>query len=144
MRIIYTFILYLLTPFITLRLFWKSRANPGYRDRWRERFGYFSGSVLSQTIWIHAVSVGEVQATQQLIKKLHDEFKIRGVTVFRGVSGFGESGKLHEASLIDLSLDLPVVIEFFDAPEKIQPVLNTLKQTLKPGHYIYWSANTDI
>lgn len=74
MRIIYTFILYLLTPFITLRLFWKSRANPGYRDRWRERFGYFSGSVLSQTIWIHAVSVGEVQATQQLIKKLHERY----------------------------------------------------------------------
>lgn len=99
---------------------------------------------------INAVTVVRIYLTEgqkqmeQLIKRLHDEFQIRGVTVFRGVSGFGESGKLHEASLIDLSLDLPVVIEFFDAPEKIQPVLNTLKQTLKPGHYIYWSANTDI
>jgi PII-like signaling protein len=81
---------------------------------------------------------------EQLLKKLHDQFQIRGVTVFRGVSGFGQSGKLHESSLLDLSLDLPVVLEFFDIPEKIQPVIVELKQTLKPGHYIYWSANTNF
>ena len=81
---------------------------------------------------------------EYLIKQLHDDFEIRGMTVFRGVSGFGQSGKLHESSLIDLSLDLPVVLEFFDTPEKIQPVIDELNRTLEPGHYIYWSANTNI
>src|SRR6266566_4047516 len=51
---------------------------------------------------------------KQLMKKLHDEEKVRGVTVFRGISGFGRSGKMHSASLVDLSLDLPLVLEFFD------------------------------
>ena len=97
-----------------------------------------------------AVTVVRVYLTEgqgqmnQLLKQLHDDYQIRGVTVFRGVSGFGQSGKLHESSLVDLSLDLPVVLEFFDTPEKIQPVIDELKHTLKPGHYIYWPANTNI
>ena len=57
-----------------MRLFWKSRANPAYRERWRERFGHFSDEAHQQTFWIHAVSVGEVQATQQLIKKLKAKY----------------------------------------------------------------------
>ncbi len=74
MRILYTVFLYLLTPLFTLRLFWKSRANPGYRERWRERFGYFNGPPPGRTIWIHAVSVGEVQASQQLVKQLRQNY----------------------------------------------------------------------
>jgi len=79
MKLFYTLLLYLMTPFIVLRLFWKSRANPAYRERWQERFGLFSDEGLKQTFWIHAVSVGEVQATQQLIKKLkvkHPDWRI--------------------------------------------------------------------
>ena len=47
---------------------------------------------------------------KQLLAQLHDEEKVRGVTVFRGISGFGRSGKMHSASLLDLSLDLPLVV----------------------------------
>jgi PII-like signaling protein len=53
-----------------------------------------------------------------LLAKLHDEEKVRGVTVFRGISGFGRSGVVHSSTLLDLSLDLPVVIEFFDTPTR--------------------------
>lgn len=79
MKLFYTLFLYLLTPFFVLRLFWKSRANPAYRERWQERLGLFSDEGLKQAFWIHAVSVGEVQATQQLIKKLkvkHPDWRI--------------------------------------------------------------------
>ncbi len=55
---------------------------------------------------------------EELLKYLHDESKVRGVTVFRGVTGFGVSGEYHSSKLIDMSLDLPIVIEFFDEPEK--------------------------
>ena len=54
-----------------------------------------------------------------LLKKLHDQEKVRGVTVFRAMSGFGGSGVIHTASLVDLSLDLPVTVEFFDSPDKV-------------------------
>ena len=33
-----------------------------------------------------------------LLKRLHDEEKVRGVTVFRGISGFGKSGEMHSSS----------------------------------------------
>ena len=54
-----------------------------------------------------------------LLAKLHDEEKVRGVTVFRGISGFGKSGRMHSSSLLDLSMDLPLVVEFFDEPKRL-------------------------
>jgi uncharacterized protein len=75
-----------------------------------------------------------------LLAKLHDEEKVRGVTVFRGISGFGRSGVVHSSTLLDLSLDLPVVIEFFDAPDKVKKILTHLKEILPPGHVISWPA----
>lgn len=76
----------------------------------------------------------------RLLGYLHDESKVRGVTVFRGVTGFGRSGKMHSASLIDMSLDLPVVVEFFDEPEKVHSVLERLITMIEPGHIVTWSA----
>jgi PII-like signaling protein len=77
---------------------------------------------------------------KELLAKLHDEEKVMGVTVFRGISGFGRSGEIHSASLLDLSMDLPIVIEFFDVPEKIDRIVAHLSGTLEPGHMVSWSA----
>lgn len=78
-----------------------------------------------------------------LLAKLHDEEKVRGVTVFRGVSGFGRSGVVHSSTLLDFSLDLPVVIEFFDAPDKVRRVLGHLKNQLPAGHVLSWPAQVN-
>lgn len=78
-----------------------------------------------------------------LLARLQDEEKVQGVTVFRGISGFGRSGKVHSSSLLDLSLDLPVVIEFFDTPEKVQRILAHLKDALPPGHVVSWPAQVN-
>jgi uncharacterized protein len=80
---------------------------------------------------------------KRVLATLHDEEKVSGVTVFRGVSGFGRSGKMHSASLLDLSLDLPLVIEFFDAPEKVQQILVHLEKLLPPGHVVSWTAQVN-
>ena len=77
---------------------------------------------------------------KQLLAKLHDEEQVRGVTVFRGISGFGRSGKMHSASLLDLAIDLPLVIEFFDEPAKVQRILTHLKTLVPPGHVVFWPA----
>jgi uncharacterized protein len=81
---------------------------------------------------------------KSLIKYLQEQARVRGVTVFRGISGFGDSGKIHETSLIDLSLDLPLVIEFFDEPNKIMEVLEHLKIQIKPEHIVYWQAQANL
>lgn len=75
-----------------------------------------------------------------LLAKLHDEEKVCGVTVFRGISGFGKSGKLHSSSLLDLSMDLPMVVEFFDTPDKVARILTHLEGMIKPGHIVSWQA----
>ena len=76
-----------------------------------------------------------------LLAYLHDESKVRGVTVFRGITGFGSSGEIHSSTLMDMSLDLPVVVEFFDVPAKVKPIIDHLNTTTKPGHVVYWSAH---
>jgi len=80
---------------------------------------------------------------KSLLEKLHDDEKVRGVTVFRGTSGFGRSGVVHSSTLLDLSLDLPVVIEFFDTPDKVRRILNHLKNELPPGHVVSWPAQVN-
>jgi len=76
-----------------------------------------------------------------LLKRLHDEEKVRGVTVFRGISGFGKSGAMHSSSLLDLSLDLPVVIEFFDDRPKVERILDHICRAVEPCHIVCWPAN---
>jgi len=79
-----------------------------------------------------------------LLKYLHDESKVRGVTVFRGITGFGVSGEYHSSKLIDMSLDLPIVIEFFDAPEKVNIILEELNKQIKPGYIVHWAAKINL
>ncbi|MEN8206174.1 MAG: DUF190 domain-containing protein [Pseudomonadota bacterium] len=75
-----------------------------------------------------------------LLQRLHDDEKVQGVTVFRGISGFGKSGKMHSSSLLDMSLDLPLVIEFFDVPQKVKDILEHIRKDIEPGHIVSWSA----
>jgi PII-like signaling protein len=75
-----------------------------------------------------------------LLKHLHEQEKVQGATVLRGISGFGKSGKVHAASLMDLSLDLPLVIEFFDVPEKTSLILEHIRTMVEPGHIVCWPA----
>lgn len=94
----------------------------------------------------HDVTVVRIYLTegehvmQQLLAHLHDVEKVAGVTVFRGISGFGRSGKMHSSTLLDLSLNLPIVIEFFDAPDKVIRITGHLEKVVSPGHIVSWPA----
>lgn len=52
-----------------------------------------------------------------------------GVTVLRGLSGFGKASKLHTSDLLELSSDLPIVIEIVDLEEKIEELKKTFDET---------------
>ncbi len=69
-RWLYTLLFYLAVPFLLLRLWQRGRANPGYRERVRERFGFYRQPALSGSLWLHTVSVGEFMAAQPLIARL--------------------------------------------------------------------------
>ena len=85
---------------------------------------------------------GETQL-KTLMKRLRDWEKLRGVTVFRGISGYGESGVIHGAEFVDLSLNLPMVVEFFDDPSKIDEIWEHLQELVKPGHMVRWNAQVN-
>jgi len=73
LRYLYTLLFYLIMPFVFLRLWWRSKRIPGYRQGWAERLGYCPYR-LEKSIWVHAVSVGETIAAVPLIKALLQEF----------------------------------------------------------------------
>jgi PII-like signaling protein len=81
---------------------------------------------------------------RDIIDWLHREHRVAGVTAFRGIAGFGHSGTLHEAGLLDISLELPVVVEFFDRPDKIEQVLALLADKVRPGHVVSWPASANL
>jgi len=58
---------HVLLPIVLLRLWWRGRKDPGYRQSIAERFG-FGLQIKPGAIWIHAVSVGETRAAQPLIE----------------------------------------------------------------------------
>ncbi len=69
MRRLYTIILYALIPLMIIRLFWKARKLPAYRQRICERFTV-GPRLQSADVWLHAVSLGEVVAAIPLIEAL--------------------------------------------------------------------------
>ncbi|RDI41142.1 DUF190 domain-containing protein [Aquicella lusitana] len=77
-----------------------------------------------------------------IVNYLKSEAKIRGISVFRAISGFGETGN-HTASLIDLSLDLPLAVEFFDSKDKVMLALEHLSKTIKHEHIVFWEAKAN-
>ena len=77
-----------------------------------------------------------------IVTYLKNEAKIRGISVFRAISGFGDTGN-HTASLVDLSLDLPLSIEFFDSKEKIDPAIEHLSGIIKHEHIVFWEAKAN-
>ncbi len=81
---------------------------------------------------------------QKIIDMLHQDHRVAGVTAFRGIAGFGKSGHIHESGLLDISLDLPVIIEFFDRPDKVADVLPLLNEMVGPGHIVSWSAQANL
>ena len=78
---LYSLLVYAALPLALARLLWKSRRAPAYRRRWRERLGLYEQPPSRAGFWIHAVSVGEVQAAAPLIKHLLDRHPDEGVMV---------------------------------------------------------------
>lgn len=54
-----------------------------------------------------------------------------GATVFRGILSFGASSHIHTAKLLDLSFDLPIVVEVVDSEEKINQYLEIANQMIE-------------
>lgn len=61
------------------------------------------------------------------------EFGLAGATVLRGPMGFGKSSRLHTATILRLSEDLPMVLEIVDAEARINDFLTVLEPMMDSG-----------
>ncbi len=61
------------------------------------------------------------------------ELHLAGATVLRGPMGFGHSNHLHNAHILRLSLDLPIVVEIVDETSKITAFLPELEKMMQGG-----------
>jgi len=69
----------------------------------------------------------------EAIMLLARERGLAGCTVTRGLAGFGAASRIHTAKVLRLSVDLPVVVEIVDAPDKIRAFLPDLGPMVSDG-----------
>jgi PII-like signaling protein len=69
---------------------------------------------------------------QQIVELLRKK-KYAGATAFRGMMSFGATSKLHTDRFLELSLDLPVVIECVETEERIKAILPELDNMIDGG-----------
>lgn len=75
-----------------------------------------------------------------LLRKLHDEEHVRGASVFKAVAGFGDTGGIATTSLTNMTLKMPMVLEFYDRTDKVEKVLANIRGIVKPCHLVWWHA----
>lgn len=76
-RLFYNLLLLVALPWVYARLFWKSRREPGYRQRIGERFGAVPCPPPAGCVWFHTVSAGEANAAAPMIRALREHFPAR-------------------------------------------------------------------
>ncbi len=91
-----------------------------------------------QTGMLLRVFIGESDRQEgtplyQWIVKAAREEGLAGATVLRGLEGFGAGRKLHQAKVLRLAEDLPLVVEIVDREEKIRAFLPRLEAVIEGG-----------
>jgi PII-like signaling protein len=78
---------------------------------------------------------------EEILNILHDQHRVHGVVVFRGIAGFGSRGEVHAADVLRLAVDLPLVIEFFDRPNVATAALQLLHDLVPAENIVHWRAS---
>jgi len=78
---IWRIVVYLLLPYALGNLVWRALRYPAYWHRWPERFGFVKPLTGLRTIWLHAVSVGEVRSAAPLVAALVERYPKHRVVV---------------------------------------------------------------
>ena len=81
LRGLYSAALYLLVPVTVYHLIWRGFRHAEYFQRWNERYATYRDAPHDASVWVHAVSLGEVNAAAPLVNALLDDAPSRKVLV---------------------------------------------------------------
>jgi len=116
-RMLYTLLWYAALPVLPLRLWWRGRREPGYREHIRERFGHYGGVCPpAETWWVHAVSLGETRAAAPLVDRIARERpSARIVLTSMTATGRAAGRSLYGDRVVQafLPYDVPFAVEGF-------------------------------
>jgi 3-deoxy-D-manno-octulosonic-acid transferase len=124
MKALYTIALRLALPLILLRLWWRGRREPGYREHVPERFGIYSQDRPGQALWVHAVSVGEARAAAPLVRALQAALPGHALVMTCTTAAGRETLKQVYGETV-LAAFLP-----YDYPESVQGFLERFRPRL--------------
>lgn len=144
-RLIYNAIFYLLTPYMIIRLYWRGIKLPSYRKRILERFACFKRPIFSESIWIHAVSMGETIAVAPLVKKLQTSYpRLKIVITNTTPTGSERVKALCGDSVFNVyaPYDSPGTVKRF--LKKIKPKMLILVETELWPNYLYYCEQQTI
>lgn len=136
LRLLYLFVLYLAVPLVSVVFLWRGLRDRSYWHHFSERFGY-GARLAPQGVWLHAVSVGEVQACAPLVSALSRQYPALPLTV----TTFTPTGAARARALFGntaqvryVPFDLPGAVRRFFA--RVQPRLAVVFETeLWPNLY---------
>ena len=144
-RFFYSFALWLLLPYILLRLAWRARKQPEYLRHIGERFGFYSIRNEKPVIWLHAVSVGETRATASLVAKLRAQHPDHQILLTHTTpTGRAASEQLYGNSVLRVYLpyDYPFAVRGF--LRHFRPQLGILMETEIWCNLIHASHEADV
>jgi hypothetical protein len=75
---------------------------------------------------------GELPLYEAIVRRLHLR-DISGATVQRGIMGFGHHGRVHRKGLFGISDDRPITICVIDAAEKLEPIVQEIRDMVAEG-----------
>lgn len=90
-------------------------------------------SVKRLTIYVDELDKAHHKPVYEAVLEILHRSEIAGASVFRGTSGFGADGVMHLSKMLELSTDLPIMIEAVDSEEKIDRVLPEICSLVEKG-----------
>lgn len=76
---------------------------------------------------------------ERVLDLLRSSHKIRGITVFRGIAGFGTTPLALDQ--VSQPADPPVVLEFFDSKDAVEDTVRYLRTLVAPNHVVMWPVD---
>ncbi len=131
-RFFYTLLLYVILPFVPLKLLWRGIKQPEYRKHWGERFGFYP-PLPPQTkpiICLHCVSVGETRASAPLVKALQAAYPNHTILLTHATPTGRETGQQlfgNSVERVYLPYDVPFAVQRF--LRHFQPSIVLLMET---------------